>query len=166
LSPRVPAGVQLPGALVPGVSFLAYLTWLVFQPYAGRPEEARTREGKGAAGIVPGIEIIDIAEYRPARIPSPLWRECIKRVWEVDPLSCPRCHAEMKIISFIVQPEVIRKILVHLELWEEFFRRPPPMTLAAEKAEVVSGRAKELFDDGWPSYEEPWEDVLHCSRGE
>lgn len=65
--------------------------------------------GKGAADGAGGIEIIDIAEFRPTRIPSPMWRECIKKVWEVDPLSCPRWHAEMKIISFIVQPEVIKK---------------------------------------------------------
>ena len=33
----------------------------------------------------------------------------IKKVWEVDPLECPKCHAEMKIISFISksQPEPI-----------------------------------------------------------
>ena len=44
----------------------------------------------------------------------------LKKVWEVDPLECPKCHAEMKIISFISksQPEVIRKILEHLGLWE------------------------------------------------
>jgi hypothetical protein len=31
------------------------------------------------------IEIIDVSEYRPPKIPSPQWRECIKKVWEVDP---------------------------------------------------------------------------------
>ena len=43
------------------------------------------------------------------------------------PVECPKCHAEMKIISFISksQPEVIRKILEHLELWEEKIRPPP-----------------------------------------
>jgi hypothetical protein len=38
--------------------------------------------GKGAADGAGGIEIIDIAEFRPTRIPSPMWRECIKKVWE------------------------------------------------------------------------------------
>ena len=66
----------------------------------------------------------------------------------------------MKIVSFITQADVIKKILVHLELWEEFTkRRLPPMPLAAEKVEVVSGRAKESFDDGWPGYDEPCVDV-------
>ena len=30
------------------------------------------------------------------------WAEMIKRVYEVDPLVCPRCHSEMSIIAFIV----------------------------------------------------------------
>jgi len=33
--------------------------------------------------------------------PSKTWCECIKKAWEVDPLECPKCGSEMKIISFI-----------------------------------------------------------------
>ena len=66
----------------------------------------------------------------------------------------------MKIISFIVQPDVIKKIQVYLELWEEFSkRRPPPVTLAADKSGFASGCTKESFDDGWPGYEEPCVDA-------
>jgi len=37
----------------------------------------------------------------------------IKRVYEVDPLECPKCQGEMKIISFIErrQRDVIERIL-------------------------------------------------------
>ena len=37
----------------------------------------------------------------------------IKRVYEVDPLSCPRCGTEMKVVAFIDPPQgdVIEKIL-------------------------------------------------------
>ena len=37
----------------------------------------------------------------------------IKRVYEVDPLSCPRCGSEMAVVAFIDPPqgEVIEKIL-------------------------------------------------------
>ena len=38
----------------------------------------------------------------------------VRRVFEVDPLECPRCGGEMKIISVILEHEVIRKILGHL----------------------------------------------------
>jgi len=75
--------------------------------------------------------LIDIREHRPRRIPSPTWRECIKRVWEVDPLRCPRCGTEMKIISFITEDDVVRHILEHLGKWEAKkplppAQRPPP----------------------------------------
>jgi hypothetical protein len=32
-------------------------------------------------------------------MPSRSWRELIKKVWEVDPLLCPQCHHEMRIVS-------------------------------------------------------------------
>ena len=64
-----------------------------------------------------------LSDYRPKKIPSPQWRECIKKVWEVDPLSCPKCGNEMKIVSFINEVDVIRKILEHLGLWED--KTPP-----------------------------------------
>jgi C4-type Zn-finger protein len=35
-------------------------------------------------------------------------------VYGVDPLSCPSCGGEMRIISFITELPVIRKILKHL----------------------------------------------------
>jgi len=41
-------------------------------------------------------------------------RECIKKIWEADPLLCPKCGGEIKIISFITDSKTIRKILEHL----------------------------------------------------
>ena len=35
------------------------------------------------------VAIIDVSEYDPPRIPSKTRRECIKKIWEVDPLLCP-----------------------------------------------------------------------------
>ena len=41
------------------------------------------------------------------------WAALIKQVYEVDPLVCPKCGGEMKIIGFIEkdQSEVVEKIL-------------------------------------------------------
>jgi len=52
----------------------------------------------------------------------------IKQVYEADPLCCPRCGAELKIIAFIErhQTDVIEKILRHCGLWEEPSARAPP----------------------------------------
>ena len=45
------------------------------------------------------------------------WARLIQKVYEVDPLECPACGARMKVISFITDPGVVRKILEHLHLW-------------------------------------------------
>ncbi len=57
----------------------------------------------------------------------------IKRVYEVDPLECPCCGGQMKIVSFIerCQAEVIERILRHCGRWEGPIRtsataRAPP----------------------------------------
>jgi len=42
------------------------------------------------------------------------WAALIRKIYEVDPLLCPKCGAEMKIVAFIEDPPVIRKILGHL----------------------------------------------------
>ncbi len=61
------------------------------------------------------------------------WAMLIKRVYEVDPLECPCCGGQMKIVSFIerCQAEVIERILRHCGLWEGPLRtnagpRAPP----------------------------------------
>ena len=72
----------------------------------------------------------------PKKISSFQWRECIKKVWKIDPLSCPKCANEMKIISFIVEVDVIRKILEYLGLWEDTrlpLNAPTPPDLITEK---------------------------------
>ncbi len=65
----------------------------------------------------------DTPEARAARR---AWARLIKKIYEVDPLICPECSGPMRLISFIEEEEVIRKILEHLKLWEEPEPRPPP----------------------------------------
>jgi hypothetical protein len=45
------------------------------------------------------------------------WARFIKKIYEVDPLTCPKCQGRMRIISFIENEEVVKKILEHLGLW-------------------------------------------------
>ena len=58
------------------------------------------------------------------------WARLIQKIYEVDPLTCPRCHGPMAIISFIEAEDVIEKILKHLGLWEAKPRPPPPTAKA------------------------------------
>lgn len=54
------------------------------------------------------------------------WARLIQKVYEVDPLVCPKCQGEIRIIAFIDNEQVIRKILSHLGLWETRSHDPPP----------------------------------------
>jgi hypothetical protein len=61
----------------------------------------------------------------PPERASPGWRELIRRVYEVDPLTCPACGAEMKVIAFITDYQVIDRIIRHLGVTFTY-ERPPP----------------------------------------
>jgi len=59
------------------------------------------------------------------QVASATWRELIKRIWDVDPLICPRCGAEMAKLAVIKDLVIITKILRHMHLWEEPPARGP-----------------------------------------
>ena len=45
------------------------------------------------------------------------WARLIQKIYEVDPLLCLKCSGAMRVIAFIEDPDVIKKILKHLDLW-------------------------------------------------
>ena len=53
------------------------------------------------------------------------WVRLIQKIYEVDPLTCPKCSGAMKVISVIENLDVIKKIVKHLGLWD-MKARPPP----------------------------------------
>jgi len=53
------------------------------------------------------------------------WANLIRRVYEIDPLVCPRCGSEMRVIGFITQPSLIKRILDHIRKRERAARPPP-----------------------------------------
>jgi len=56
------------------------------------------------------------------------WARLIQKIYEVDPLTCPKCSGAMKVISVIEDEEIVKKILKHLGLWERKVRPPPKAT--------------------------------------
>jgi hypothetical protein len=59
----------------------------------------------------------------------------IKRICEVDPLSCPECGGQMKVVAFLEprapersdgRGDVIEEILRHCRLWQASAPRAPP----------------------------------------
>jgi hypothetical protein len=53
------------------------------------------------------------------------WARLIQKIYEVDPLVCPKCQGAMRVIGSIEDPSVIRAILEHLGLWLVRSRPPP-----------------------------------------
>jgi hypothetical protein len=53
------------------------------------------------------------------------WARLIQKIYEVDPLVCPKCQGKMRVIGGIKDPSVIRAILEHLGLWLTRARPPP-----------------------------------------
>jgi hypothetical protein len=85
--------------------------------------------GQRAKTLPPAAAGTGLAARPPtAREARKGWAALIKQVYETDPLRCPRCGAELKIIAFIQrrQSEVIEKILRHCGLWEQSPARGPP----------------------------------------
>lgn len=53
------------------------------------------------------------------------WAKLIQKIYEVDPLTCPTCQGQMRVISVIEDQGVIKTILKHLGLWL-VTRKPEP----------------------------------------
>ena len=148
-----------------GFQMVRYYGW-----YSNRARGERAkRETEPGAPEATDVDVIDVSEYHPPRIPSKKWRELIKKVWEVDPLICPHCGAEMKLIALIDDDGVIEKILRHLKLWPEqtapacLSRAPPPTgvdRVIPPSPVGYGGQAETFFDDPFPDYP-----VTTLSRG-
>jgi hypothetical protein len=92
--------------------------------YYGRySNKARGMRRKAAARQEPAA-----ARLPAAKRCSRAWAMLIKRVYEADPLLCPKCGGTMKVVAFLEPPQgsVIEKILRHCGLWNPSMPRPPP----------------------------------------
>jgi hypothetical protein len=92
-------------------------------------EAAATRAALGVGLPTPPILALQVSlELPPRSRASQTWAMLIKRVYEIDPLACPKCGGQMKVIAFIDPPQgnVIEKILRHCGLWNPSAPRAPP----------------------------------------
>jgi len=78
-------------------------------------------------------------------VPSKGWAEMIKKVYEVDPLLCPQCGGEMKVISFIKDHKVIDKIIAHLKL-TFMAERPHPQSVQQELLMAAEKRERNISE--------------------
>jgi len=69
-----------------------------------------------------------LSELEPRKRPSPSWAQCIRKTYELDPLLCPRCGGNMKIVSAIVDEKEVERIATNLGY--EKYHPPPPIQIA------------------------------------
>jgi len=90
------------------------------------------------------------------------WARLIQKIYEIDPLACPNCGGTMRILAFIEEAAVIRKILEHLGLWDVPKRQPkqgrsPPVTVEPVLSGVEGTEPKlEYADSQVTEYEEAY----------
>ena len=117
--------------------------------YGWYSNKMRGQRNKQAAEEAKAVEVIDVSDHKPRRIPSAKWRELIKKVWETDPLQCPQCSREMRIVALIDERAVIERILRHLGLWEQGVRVNP----STGPPEPMDRVIEPWLEDPFPDYD-------------
>lgn len=78
---------------------------------AGVDPDDESRFAADVAAVLPPPD--DEPFRRRARL---TWAALIKRVYEIDPLLCPFCGGEMKIVAFITEHATVAHILEHIRM--------------------------------------------------
>ena len=80
------------------------------------------------------------------------WARLIQKIYEIDPLTCPKCGGIMRILAFIEDQEVIRVILKHLGLWLVKSRPIPKAHAPPARNQNGSGPALNQHGSGPAGY--------------
>jgi len=101
--------------------------------YANRTRGIRRKGGPHEQPPVVEVEAVPPALHEVRRG----WAQLLRRLFELDPLRCPRCGHAMRVVAFITEPPVIDRILDHLRRHASPARRaraPPRRRAAARTA--------------------------------
>ena len=91
--------------------------------YSNRARGERAKKSCPSAAVVLASSDEPMASEFSARARA-TWARLIRKVYEADPLECPRCKGPMWVIALIEDLGVIRRILEHLGC------RPRPVRIA------------------------------------
>jgi hypothetical protein len=83
-------------------------------------------------GLLPSM----LQPQEPSKGYRKTWARLIQKIYEIDPLTCPKCHGPMAIIAFIEAENVVEKILKHLGVCEvnpPYFRRVKPRPVCVRR---------------------------------
>jgi hypothetical protein len=68
----------------------------------------------------------------------------IRKVYEVDPMTCPKCGGTMKVISFLTEYAVVDRIIDYLQL-TFVADKPPPSKAAFQEYLTAAETSVEYF---------------------
>jgi hypothetical protein len=72
----------------------------------------------------------DADQNEPTPSAPSRWVSRLKQVFDVDVSVCPRCGGQLRVIGEVTEPNVIARILEHLQArGEQAARAPPELTL-------------------------------------
>ena len=91
----------------PGQVMQRYYGW-----YASRTRGARRQQGLAATGPAAAGPVVEPVAWS-LRAARARWAELLRRIFEVDPLTCPRCQGVMRVVAVITAPGVIARLLAH-----------------------------------------------------
>ena len=96
-----------------------------FGAYSSRSRGAAAAAAAPAAAEPSGVEEGGGALPERASRPTASWARYMKKVFEFDPLICPKCGGPMKIKAFITDPKEIDRITKNVGLSSQ--RAPPKL---------------------------------------
>ena len=123
---KLHAGLKRNFQLMPGAEWLELLLRHVPDRYEhlvryvgwysnrARGERAKSLNGRDAL-VSLAVPVEPVSEF--AARAKAAWARLIRKVYEADPLECPKCKGPMRAIALIDDPGVIRRILEHLGRW-------------------------------------------------
>ena len=79
-----------------------------------RGERVKALEAQATA-TQPSADLETASEF--ATRAKATWARLLRKVYEADPLLCPKCKGEMRVIALIDDLAVVRRILDHLGRW-------------------------------------------------
>ncbi|MEI8079284.1 MAG: transposase, partial [bacterium] len=108
----------------PGEHLIRHYGW-----YANKTRGLREKKAAGAAPV--GEAVALVAPPAAANRKKLRWAALIKRIYDADPLICPKCGGKMKLIAALnprTNGATIEAILRHAGLWRDVPARAPPPT--------------------------------------
>ena len=119
---------------------------------ARAPEAWRASHRSPAPETNRGFEPLDDGEEVTVDERKRAWARMLAKVYEIDPLVCPKCGSVMKIIAVVQDPVEIRDILAHLvktgrappTRMGRAYPNPPRSSTTAASAEPAPCRGRRL----------------------